>query len=71
VSDLIAEGQSAGAGAGVFLIAAGQAAGSPAAGALAGATDLATAFYASAALAVAAACLKPHAQDAALGSDRP
>jgi len=62
---------SAGTGIGFLLIAAGQAAGSPAVGALAGATDLTTAFLASAAMAVAAACLKPYSRDAIPGSDRP
>ena len=51
---------SAGLGAAFLLIAMGQLAGAPVAGALAGATTLATTFLAFAAVAVATALLKPH-----------
>jgi predicted MFS family arabinose efflux permease len=51
---------SAGLGAGFLLIAVGQAVGSPAAGALAGTTSPATAFFSFAGVAVLTALVRPH-----------
>lgn len=54
---------SAGLGAGFLLIAIGQVAGSPIAGALAGATSAATAFFSFAVAAALTACVRPHPKD--------
>jgi predicted MFS family arabinose efflux permease len=53
----------AGLGAGFLLIAVGQVIGSPLAGALAGTTSPAIAFFSFAAAAVLTACVKPHPED--------
>lgn len=57
------ERPSAGLGAGFLLIAVGQVVGSPIAGALAGATSPATAFFSFAVAAVITACMRPHPED--------
>ena len=58
------ERPSAGLGAGFLLISLGQMIGSPIAGALAGATSPATAFFSFAVAAVVTACIRPHPEDA-------
>jgi MFS family permease len=66
------ERPAAGLGAGFLLIAVGQVVGSPVAGALAGTTSPATAFFSFAVAAVLTACVKPHPEDtgaSASGSD--
>jgi predicted MFS family arabinose efflux permease len=66
------ERPAAGLGAGFLLIAVGQAVGSPVAGALAGTTSPASAFFSFAVAAVLTACVKPHPEDtgaSASGSD--
>ncbi|CAN5128970.1 MFS transporter [soil metagenome] len=62
---------SAGTGVGFLLIAIGQIVGSTVMGTIAGATSLTTAFYASAAISLAAAFLKPHPKDTITGGDHP
>jgi predicted MFS family arabinose efflux permease len=57
------ERPAAGLGAGFLLIAVGQVVGSPVAGALAGTTSPATAFFSFAAASMLAACVKPHPED--------
>jgi predicted MFS family arabinose efflux permease len=57
------ERPAAGLGAGFLLIAVGQVVGSPVAGALAGTTSPATAFFSFAVAAVLTACVKPHPED--------
>jgi hypothetical protein len=57
------ERPAAGLGAGFLLIAVGQAVGSPVAGALAGATSPAIAFFSFAVAAVLTACVNPHFED--------
>jgi predicted MFS family arabinose efflux permease len=57
------ERPAAGLGAGFLLIAVGQVVGSPVAGALAGTTSPATAFFSFAVAAMLAACVKPHPED--------
>lgn len=54
----------AGLGAGFLMIAVGQVVGSPVAGALAGTTSPATAFFSFAVAAVLTACVRPHPKDA-------
>jgi predicted MFS family arabinose efflux permease len=57
------ERPAAGLGAGFLLIAVGQVAGSPVAGALAGTTSPAIAFFSFAVAAVLTTCVKPHSED--------
>ena len=57
------ERPAAGLGAGFLLIAVGQVVGSPVAGALAGTTSPAIAFFTFAAAAMLTACVKPHPED--------
>ena len=57
------ERPAAGLGAGFLLIAVGQVVGSPVAGALAGTTSPATAFFSFAVAAVLTACVRPHPED--------
>jgi predicted MFS family arabinose efflux permease len=57
------ERPAAGLGAGFLLIAVGQVVGSPVAGALAGTTGPATAFFSFAVAAMLAACVRPHPED--------
>jgi hypothetical protein len=59
------ERPSAGIGAGFLLISVGQVVASPVAGALTGVTNLTTAFFSFAALAMLTTCARPHPTDTA------
>lgn len=65
------ERPSAGLGAGFLLIAVGQVVGSPIAGALAGATSPATAFFSFAVAAVITAWVRPHPEDTGASASVP